>query len=457
VSTLPSRLRAPFAFVDHYPKISYSTTLFGNYTGEKASLSKPGTMSNNHIEWSLEDDRILFQNGQKSIPELAAITGRGLRGVETRLSALNDSNSSAYARLVAHNFKQRVESVCKKKLIPASEVLRHVQWDQSLSISDFSIAYCDCNDDIVELSMGTTNTSSDGSENLLVFSIPEHRISFIKYKQRIVWDKENQVDLVFGFYDGTSETIQDVIKSYEEWNKLNEVAEQRIRKRQNDVSSEFETLLGGIRFKELNEILLVLLGNFDETDMTSKVYIESYVHTALQLFREACNENNDSGFTSAVDFLDLLSQLAALLPHPNLRKDILSEISIQNFRLDGKNSPAETKKTASLNLPKIKEEDIKETFVRGSGAGGQKVNKTNNKVVLLHEPTQLRVECHETRSLQQNRKIARKRMRQKLDAFLNGNQSIANQKRRIKSSKKAKAKARNKVRQRKKQESQNAV
>lgn len=29
--------------------------------------------------------------------------------------------------------------------------------------------------------------------------------------------------------------------------------------------------------------------------------------------------------------------------------------------------------------------DIDETFVRGSGAGGQKINKTSNKVQMLHK------------------------------------------------------------------------
>ena len=71
----------------------------------------------------------------------------------------------------------------------------------------------------------------------------------------------------------------------------------------------------------------------------------------------------------------------------------------------------------------------------------QKVNKTSNRVVLLHKPTQLRIECQDTRSLQQNRKIARKRLQVKLDEYYNGQQSrtqIAAQKA---ADKKAKAKA----------------
>lgn len=38
-------------------------------------------------------------------------------------------------------------------------------------------------------------------------------------------------------------------------------------------------------------------------------------------------------------------------------------------------------------VPTIKEEDLDEQFIRGSGPGGQAVNKTNNCVLLLHKPT----------------------------------------------------------------------
>jgi protein subunit release factor B len=38
-------------------------------------------------------------------------------------------------------------------------------------------------------------------------------------------------------------------------------------------------------------------------------------------------------------------------------------------------------------VPKLKEEELDERFVRGSGPGGQAVNKTNNCVLLIHKPT----------------------------------------------------------------------
>jgi len=70
-------------------------------------------------------------------------------------------------------------------------------------------------------------------------------------------------------------------------------------------------------------------------------------------------------------------------------------------------------------IPELKESDLEESFIRGSGPGGQSINKTNNNVQLLHKPTGIQVKCQETRSLQQNRKIARKILLEKLDHLFN--------------------------------------
>lgn len=78
-------------------------------------------------------------------------------------------------------------------------------------------------------------------------------------------------------------------------------------------------------------------------------------------------------------------------------------------------------------VPRLDEKDIEEQFVRGSGPGGQVVNKTANAVVLRHLPTNLIVKCHAHRMLDQNRKEARRLMVLKLDNHLNGERSVENQ------------------------------
>ena len=66
----------------------------------------------------------------------------------------------------------------------------------------------------------------------------------------------------------------------------------------------------------------------------------------------------------------------------------------------------------------IREQDLEENFIRGSGAGGQKINKTSSTVVLVHRPTGLEVRCQRERSQSQNRLIARHELCEKLESRL---------------------------------------
>ena len=71
----------------------------------------------------------------------------------------------------------------------------------------------------------------------------------------------------------------------------------------------------------------------------------------------------------------------------------------------------------------IQEQDLEENFVKGSGAGGQKINKTSSCVQLKHIPTGIMIETQRFRSLADNRREARKLLAQKLDTLVNGDQS----------------------------------
>ncbi|KAL1138126.1 hypothetical protein AAG570_009818 [Ranatra chinensis] len=78
-------------------------------------------------------------------------------------------------------------------------------------------------------------------------------------------------------------------------------------------------------------------------------------------------------------------------------------------------------------VPVLREEDLEEKFVRGSGPGGQAVNKNNNCVSLKHLPTGIVIKCHQSRSQDVNRKVARELLVTKLDNLVNGDNSIENQ------------------------------
>lgn len=65
---------------------------------------------------------------------------------------------------------------------------------------------------------------------------------------------------------------------------------------------------------------------------------------------------------------------------------------------------------------RIREEDLEEEFTRGSGAGGQKINKTSSTVVLRHIPSGIEVRCQKERSQVMNRHWARVELCDKLEA-----------------------------------------
>ncbi|TGJ82273.1 hypothetical protein E0Z10_g6512 [Xylaria hypoxylon] len=94
-------------------------------------------------------------------------------------------------------------------------------------------------------------------------------------------------------------------------------------------------------------------------------------------------------------------------------------------------------KIGSTNLPprpkSPPEEEIEESFLKGSGPGGQKIptnlppallqNKTSSAVQLKHIPTGFVVKCQATRSRSQNRTIARQLLADKVDDLVRGNES----------------------------------
>ena len=63
----------------------------------------------------------------------------------------------------------------------------------------------------------------------------------------------------------------------------------------------------------------------------------------------------------------------------------------------------------------ILEKDIEEKFIRSSGKGGQKVNKTSTCVYLKHIPTGIEVKCMKDRSQSINRFLARRELLERIE------------------------------------------
>lgn len=64
---------------------------------------------------------------------------------------------------------------------------------------------------------------------------------------------------------------------------------------------------------------------------------------------------------------------------------------------------------------RVRPEEVEERFVRGTGAGGQKINKTSSTVWLQHRPTGIEVRCQRERSQAMNRLTAWTELADKLE------------------------------------------
>lgn len=80
-------------------------------------------------------------------------------------------------------------------------------------------------------------------------------------------------------------------------------------------------------------------------------------------------------------------------------------------------SGSESALAARMKAIGIREEDLHESFIRGTGAGGQKINKTSSTVVLRHAPSGIEVRCQRERSQTQNRHLARVELCDRLEAL----------------------------------------
>ena len=95
------------------------------------------------------------------------------------------------------------------------------------------------------------------------------------------------------------------------------------------------------------------------------------------------------------------------------------------FKVSGAKQEALKAKMRRLG---VREEEIEERFVRSSGKGGQKVNKTSSCVYLKHRHSGIEVKCQQERSQALNRFLARRRLVDKIETRLLGKLSAQRKK-----------------------------
>jgi len=71
----------------------------------------------------------------------------------------------------------------------------------------------------------------------------------------------------------------------------------------------------------------------------------------------------------------------------------------------------------------VRDKDLREEFIKGSGSGGQKINKTSSCVQLTYLKTGFVVKCQQSRSREQNRFFARRLLLEKIEQDALGKKS----------------------------------
>lgn len=86
-------------------------------------------------------------------------------------------------------------------------------------------------------------------------------------------------------------------------------------------------------------------------------------------------------------------------------------------------SETQAKLEARMERLGILDQDLDEHFIRGSGSGGQKINKTSSCVQLIHRPSHIEIRCQKTRSQADNRYWARRELCERIEEKILGEKS----------------------------------
>ncbi|XP_078491314.1 uncharacterized protein LOC144747484 [Ciona intestinalis] len=114
----------------------------------------------------------------------------------------------------------------KPPMKTALDVINRIKWDTDLDPHAFTVAYEDRFMGTIEKGFSEFDWENDiSSVGPDILAIPQHRIQYFKYKRRVVWDKKERIDHVFGSAGGRLDIMQVMLEDKMVEMRINDVNE----------------------------------------------------------------------------------------------------------------------------------------------------------------------------------------------------------------------------------------
>ncbi|CAH0374579.1 unnamed protein product [Pelagomonas calceolata] len=103
-------------------------------------------------------------------------------------------------------------------LRPVADVLQRLEYDRGVDASRFTFYFREAQLPVkVGAAWGDANDRVNGTERMLAKAIPQHRIAFVSYGQRLVWHRGRRVDRVYGSGLTPHCKLYDVVAEHDAW------------------------------------------------------------------------------------------------------------------------------------------------------------------------------------------------------------------------------------------------
>lgn len=160
---------------------------------------------------------------------ISTIVGLSATWLEQNDISIQDTSNSEKSKSKKNKSKSQMKTKPKKapteieedkfvkkpSMKTALDVIKRLQWDESVNKEDFIVGYIDRIVGLVEKCFTAFTWEDLASVDNFALAIPQHRIQYFKYKSVKVWDKNERLDNVFGSA-GNSMTLIEAVQKYEQ-------------------------------------------------------------------------------------------------------------------------------------------------------------------------------------------------------------------------------------------------